>query len=279
MAVDIEPFFDPDTSTFSYLVSDAGECAVIDPVLGYDPRAGRLSTAQAEAIVARIAARGLAPRWLLETHVHADHLSAAAWFEARLGGTIAIGERVVEVLRLFERLFAHEGTAPFGRLLADGERLALGEAAIEVLHTPGHTPACVSYRVDDAVFVGDALFMPDVGTARCDFPGGDARALYRSMQRLLALPADTRLHFCHDYPPSGRGPSAWATVAAERAGNVDLRAAPAEDAFVACRKAADRGLSVPALLWPAVQVNLCAGRLPPAEANGVRYLKVPLDAF
>lgn len=279
----IQAFFDEATFTVTYLVSDpgSGEAAVIDPVLDYDHRSGRVSTASADRVLQAIAEQGLALRWILETHAHADHLSAAPYLKARTGAPVAIGEHIREVQAIFAPVFhaldvAGDGRE-FDRLLRDGEVLALGALQIQVLHTPGHTPACVSYRVGDAVFVGDTLFMPDYGTARADFPGGSARQLYRSIRRLLALPPETRLFLCHDYLAPGREAYAWeTTVAAQRARNVHVHEGVDEDAFVALREKRDATLAAPALLLPSVQVNMRAGRLPPAEADGVSYLRIPV---
>ena len=279
----IQAFFDEATFTVTYLVSDpgSGEAAVIDPVLDYDHRSGRISTASADRVLQAIAGQGLALRWILETHAHADHLSAAPYLKARTGAPVAIGEHIREVQAIFAPVFhaldvAGDGRE-FDRLLRDGEVLALGALQIQVLHTPGHTPACVSYRVGDAVFVGDTLFMPDYGTARADFPGGSARQLYRSIRRLLALPPETRLFLCHDYLAPGREAYAWeTTVAAQRARNVHVHEGVDEDAFVALREKRDATLAAPALLLPSVQVNMRAGRLPPAEADGVSYLRIPV---
>lgn len=279
----IQAFFDEATFTVTYLVSDpgSGEAAVIDPVLDYDHRSGRVSTASADRVLQAIAEQGLALRWILETHAHADHLSAAPYLKARTGAPVAIGEHIREVQAIFAPVFhaldvAGDGRE-FDRLLRDGEALALGALQIQVLHTPGHTPACVSYRVGDAVFVGDTLFMPDYGTARADFPGGSARQLYRSIRRLLALPPETRLFLCHDYLAPGREAYAWeTTVAAQRARNVHVHEGVDEDAFVALREKRDATLAAPALLLPSVQVNMRAGRLPPAEADGVSYLRIPV---
>ncbi|GAB2462498.1 MBL fold metallo-hydrolase [Comamonas humi] len=279
----IQAFFDPATFTVTYLVSDpgSGEAAVIDPVLDYDHRSGRISTASADRVLQAIADQGLALRWILETHAHADHLSAAPYLQRHTGAPVAIGEHIREVQALFGPVFHADDVSgdgrEFDRLLRDGEVLALGALSIEVLHTPGHTPACVAYRVGDAVFVGDTLFMPDYGTARADFPGGSARQLYRSIQRLLALPPATRLFLCHDYLAPGREDYAWeTTVVAQRASNVHVHEGVDEDAFVALREKRDATLAAPALLLPSVQVNMRAGRLPPAEANGVSYLKIPV---
>jgi glyoxylase-like metal-dependent hydrolase (beta-lactamase superfamily II) len=279
----IRGFFDETTNSVSYLVWDpaTGDAAIIDPLLAFDPATGKASTAPAAALLGAATALGLRIIWLLETHVHADHLSAAAYLKAKTGAPIAIGEHVGDVQRIFRPIFdaadvSGDG-AEFDRLLRDGERLPLGQGEIEVLYTPGHTPACVSYRIGDTVFVGDTLFMPDYGTARADFPGGDARQLYRSIRRLLDLPPATRLFMCHDYKAPGRDNYAWeTTVAAERDGNVQAREGITEDRFVAQRQARDTALSAPRLLLPSIQVNMRAGGFPPAEANGRRHLRIPV---
>lgn len=279
----IRGFFDETTNSVSYLVWDpaTGDAAIIDPLLAFDPVTGKASTAPAAALLDAATTLGLRITWLLETHVHADHLSAAAYLKAKTGAPIAIGEHVGEVQQIFRPIFdapdvSGDG-AEFDRLLRDGERLPLGQGEIEVFYTPGHTPACVSYRIGDAVFVGDTLFMPDYGTARADFPGGDARQLYRSIRRLLDLPPTTRLFMCHDYKAPGRDNFAWeTTVAAERDGNVQAREGIAEDRFVAQRQARDAALSAPRLLLPSIQVNMRAGAFPPANANGRRYLRIPV---
>lgn len=281
----VETFFEPFTSTFSHvLVAPGGRCAVIDPVLDYDPRGARTATRAADAIVDYVARERLTVDWILETHVHADHLSATDYLKQRLGGRTAIGEGVRAVQALFKPIFDAEAGFPtdgsqFDRLLADGEALELGPLTIEVWHTPGHTPACVSYRVEARVFVGDVVFMPDVGTARCDFPGGSARALYHSVRRLLALPPQTHLHLCHDYPPATRALASVCTVAETRAANVDIHDGIDEDTFVAKRARRDAQLDLPQLILPAIQVNMRAGALPPPAANGVRYLKLPLNTL
>lgn len=288
----IDTFFDEATSTFSHLVIDldSRQAAIIDSVLDYDPKSGRTGTQGAERLAAQVEALGLTVQWLLETHVHADHLSAAPWLQARLGGTIAIGAQITTVQKTFGTLFnaepefARDGRQ-FGRLFADGDTFAIGGLRATALHTPGHTPACLTYLVetpDDpqvapAAFVGDTLFMPDYGTARCDFPGGDAATLYRSIRRVLDLPGDTRLFMCHDYRPGGRALAHVTTVAEQRAANVHVHDGVAEDAFVAMRRARDATLDMPVLMLPSVQVNMRAGHLPPPESNGVRYLKIPLD--
>ena len=283
----VRAFFDPATFTVSYVVHDPATrvAAVIDSVLDYDPASGRTATTSAQAIVAHVRALDLTVAWLLETHAHADHLSAAPWLQAQLGGTIAIGEHIVAVQQTFGALFNagpdfHRDGSDFDRLFADGDRFAIGNLAATVLHVPGHTPACVAYVIGDAVFAGDTLFMPDYGTARADFPGGDARQLFRSLRRILHLPGSTRLFLCHDYLPEGRSAHAWeTTVAAERLGNVHAHQGIAEDDFVAMRTARDATLPMPRLILPSVQVNMRAGRLPPAEANGMTYLKIPVDAL
>jgi len=286
MSVNIRAFFDEATFTVSYLVWDpaTSTAAVIDPVLDYDPKSGRTSTKSADAILATAAAQGLKIEWVLETHAHADHLSAGAYMREKVKAKIVIGERIKTVQSTFRTIFnmADQTTdgSDFDRLVKDGDRIALGILTIEVLHTPGHTPACVSYRIADAVFVGDTLFMPDYGTARVDFPGGDARTLYRSIRRLLSLPPETRLFMCHDYKAPGRNTYAWeTTVAAERERNVHVRDGVSEDEFVVRRTERDRTLAMPVLILPSVQVNIRAGRMPTPEANGVSYLKIPVNAL
>ena len=285
----IQSFFDPATCTVTHAVADVqtGRAAIIDSVLGYDATSGRTSTANADALVAWVREQGLTVDWLLETHAHADHLSAAPYLKRRLGGKIAIGARIGQVQEVFRKLFnaadsATDG-APFEHLFEDGERFCIGSLGVRVLHTPGHTPACVSYCVESAagldVFIGDTLFMPDYGSARCDFPGGDAATLYGSVRKLLALPPETRLHLCHDYPPDQRAPQWVSTVTEQRAGNVHLHDGVSQAEFVAMRTQRDRTLGMPALLLPAIQVNVRAGQLPAPEGNGVRYLKIPLDAI
>ena len=286
MQAQVQSFFDPVTGTVSYVVhAGAGSaCAIVDPVLDFDPRSGRTSTASAERIVDFVRGQGLEVQWIPETHAHADHLSAAAWLRGQLGGRIAVGRRITEVQGVFKRLFHLEpGFAPdghqFDHLFADGETFAIGALQAEVIAMPGHTPACVAYRVGDAVFVGDTLFMPDVGTARCDFPGGSASQLYRSIRRLLALPPETRLYMCHDYPPEGREPRWETTVAEQRASNIHVHDGVDEDSFVAMRQSRDATLGMPTLILPSVQVNIRAGQMPPPEDNGVSYLKIPLNAL
>jgi glyoxylase-like metal-dependent hydrolase (beta-lactamase superfamily II) len=282
---DVQAFFDPATHTVSYLVTDSatGECAIIDAVLDYDPKAGRTATRSASRIVDAVRRRGLRTRWILETHAHADHLSAAQFLQSALGGAIAIGEHIRDVQGIFGKVFNVEAdVAPdgsqFDHLFHDGETFAIGSVPARVIHTPGHTPACVTYLIGDAGFVGDTLFMPDYGTARADFPGGDARTLYRSIQKILALPQQTRLFMCHDYGAPGRADFAWeTTVTAQRSGNIHVKVGIDEEAFVLMRTRRDATLEMPTLLLPSVQVNIRAGRLPSPESNGVRYLKIPLD--
>ncbi len=285
-SLQIESFFDEATNTVSYIVFDRATlaCAVVDSVLDYDPKSGRTSTASADRIIARVRELGARLEWILETHVHADHLSAAPWIKQQLGGRLGIGEQIVTVQRVFGKLF-NAGTeferdgSQFDHLFRDGETFKIGSLQARALHTPGHTPACMSYLIEDAAFVGDTLFMPDYGTARCDFPGGDARTLYRSIRTLLALPPETRLFMCHDYMPDGRAPRWETTVAAERAHNIHVHDGISEDDFVAMRTARDATLDMPVLILPSVQVNMRAGHLPPPEDNGTRYLKIPLDAL
>lgn len=284
MTPDVTAFFDPATNTVTYLLADpaTGACAIIDPVLDFDAKSGRTATGSACAVADAIEARGLRVEWLLETHVHADHLSGAPYLQSRLGGQVGIGEHIRTVQSLFGRLFnltVADGRE-FDRLFADRDTFQVGSLDVRVLHTPGHTPADVTYVAGDAAFVGDTLFMPDYGTARADFPGGCARTLYRSIRRVLDLPPETRLFTAHDYKAPGRDGFAWeSTVAGQRAGNVHVRDGVTEDDYVAMRQARDATLSMPALIIPAVQVNMRGGKLPAPEENGVRYMKIPLDAL
>ncbi len=279
----IRAFFDEPTNTVSYLVADpqSGQAAVIDPVLDYDPGSGEVDTRSVAAILAAADAAGYAIVWALETHAHADHLSGSPYVKSKTGARIGIGESIREVQRIVRPVFdatdLKTDGSDFDHLFRDGERFAIGGLEAEVMATPGHTPACVSYKIEDAVFVGDTLFMPDYGTARADFPGGDAHKLYLSIHRLLALPPQTRLYMCHDYKAPGRDHYAWeTTVAEERAHNVHIAHGVSEDAYVAMRNARDATLSAPKLLLPSIQVNIRAGRFPAAEHNGVRYLKIPV---
>jgi glyoxylase-like metal-dependent hydrolase (beta-lactamase superfamily II) len=280
----VQAFFDEATNTVSYLVADPAtdRAAVIDPVLDYDHRSGKASVTSAEAILRVAADRRLRVEWILETHAHADHLTAAPYLRNKTGAKIGIGEHIRAVQTLFRPVFNIDDVSgdgsEFDRLFHDGETFKVGELEVSVMHTPGHTPACVSYRIGAAVFVGDTLFMPDYGTARADFPGGSARTLYRSIRRLLDLPADTRLYMCHDYKAPGRDHHEWqTTVADERARNVHVHDGVTESEFVAKRTARDASLAAPALLLPSIQVNMRAGGLPRAESNGVHYLKIPMS--
>jgi glyoxylase-like metal-dependent hydrolase (beta-lactamase superfamily II) len=280
MKPNVQAFFDPATWTATYVVHDGTTAAIVDSVLDYDPKSGRTSTASADKVVEFVRSGGLSVHWILETHAHADHLSAAPYLRKQLGGRIAIGEQIRTVQDVFREVFNLEGEFPrFDHLFADGETFRIGSLQAQAMHVPGHTPADMAYRIGDAVFVGDTLFMPDVGTARCDFPGGDARTLYRSVRRLLELPGETRLFMCHDYPPEGREAQWQTTVAAQRAGNIHIHDGVTEDEFVAMRTARDRTLQMPTLILPSIQVNIRAGELPAPEANGVSYLKIPLNAL
>ncbi|MDP9137621.1 MAG: MBL fold metallo-hydrolase [Pseudomonadota bacterium] len=282
---EVTGFFDEPTNTVSYVVADpeSGAAAIIDSVLDYDMAAGRTGTASAEKLIARVKAHDLEVEWILETHVHADHLSAAPVLQERLGGKLGIGSGITVVQDIFGKLF-NAGTeferdgSQFDRLFRDGDTFRVGSIDAYAMATPGHTPACVTYVIGDAAFIGDTLFMPDYGTARADFPGGDARELYRSIRRVLALPPETRLFLCHDYKAPGREHFAWeTTVAAERAGNVHVRDGVSEDEFVAMRTARDRSLGAPRLIIPSVQINMRAGHLPPPDDDGNVYLKVPVN--
>lgn len=284
--IHVQPFFDPKTWTVSYVISDIAtkKAAVIDPVLDYDFKSGHTDTNAADALLEYVRAEELAVQWILETHAHADHLSGARYLQERVGGQIAIGEHIREVQATFKKLYNLERTflpdgSQFDHLFKDGEVFKIGEVEATALLVPGHTPADMAYLVDGSVFVGDTLFMPDVGTARADFPGGDAHMLYRSMRRLLALPPETRVFVCHDYPPVGREASWETTVAEQKASNIHVRDGIGEEEFVAMRKARDATLEVPTLILPSIQVNVRAGQLPPADENGVAYLRIPLNAL
>ena len=282
----VRAFFDEATFTVTYVVRDptSSACAIIDTVLDYDPASGRTSHGSADTVIAYVRAEGLEVLWQLETHAHADHLSAAPYLQSALGGRLAIGENIVRVQETFGNLFntgpdfARDGRQ-FDHLFKDGEGFAIGGLEAIALHVPGHTPACMAYVVGDAVFVGDTLFMPDYGTARCDFPGGDAATLYRSIQRLLGLPGETRVFLCHDYKAPERKAFAWeTTIGVQRRENVHIHSGVSEAEFVALREARDRTLDMPRLILPSVQVNMRAGHLPEPEDNGVRYLKIPIDS-
>ncbi|MFN4029582.1 MAG: MBL fold metallo-hydrolase [Acidovorax temperans] len=286
MQAQVKAFFDPATWTVSYVVFDApgGHCALVDSVLDYDPKSGRTRTDSADQLIAFVREQNLTVDWILETHAHADHLSAAPYLRKHLGGKIAIGGKITQVQNVFKGIFHLEpefatNGSQFDHLFEDGDTFAIGALQAQALSVPGHTPACMAYQVGDAVFVGDTLFMPDVGTARCDFPGGNAHTLYHSVRKLLSLPAETRLFMCHDYPPEGREAQWECTVADQRARNIHVHDGVSEAEFVAMRTKRDAGLAMPVLILPSVQVNIRAGELPPPEANGVSYLKIPLNAL
>lgn len=281
----IRSFFDEDTFTVTHVISDpaTGKAAIIDSVLDFDPASGRTSYASADKVIAYVENAGLEVEWLLETHAHADHLSAAPYLQEKLGGKLAIGRHILTVQQVFGKIF-NEGTrfardgSQFDHLFDDGDRFRVGSIEAIALHVPGHTPADMTYVIGDAAFIGDTLFMPDYGTARADFPGGDARTLYRSIRRLLSLPDQTSLHLCHDYKAPGRDTYAWVTtVGEEREHNVHIRTGVSEDQFVAMREARDATLGMPRLILPSIQVNMRGGRLPEPEDNGTSYLKLPVD--
>jgi glyoxylase-like metal-dependent hydrolase (beta-lactamase superfamily II) len=284
---EVTAFFDEPTFTISYVVTDPASkaCAIVDSVLDYDPASGRTRTESADEVIRFVRDHGLTCEWILETHVHADHLSAAPYLKENLGGEIAIGSNIRTVQEVFGKVF-NAGTeferdgSQFDRLLEDNDTFKVGAIEAKAWHTPGHTPACMTFVIGDAAFVGDTLFMPDFGTARCDFPGGDARTLYRSIKRVLALPPETRLFMCHDYKAPGRDEYAWeTTVAEERAKNIHVHDGVSEDEFVAMREARDRELDMPRLILPSIQVNMRAGAMPPPEDNGISYVKIPLNAL
>lgn len=282
----VHGIFDSATWTVTYVVygQDGSPCAIIDSVLDYDPKSGRTRTDSADKVIAFVNEKRLQVAWILETHAHADHISAAPYLRQQLGGKIAIGDHITTVQRVFKGIFnlepefATDGSQ-FDQLLKDGETFAIGSLQGEVLYVPGHTPACVAYQIGDAVFVGDTMFMPDVGTARCDFPGGDARTLYRSVKKLLSLPPQTRLFMCHDYPPSDRPIQFESTVAEQRQSNIHVHDGISEDQFVEMRTKRDATLDMPVLILPSVQVNTRAGEMPPKDANGISYLRIPVDAL
>lgn len=290
MAQDIKPqvhgLFDPATWTVTYVVyeKEGSSCAIIDSVLDYDPKSGRTSTASADQVIRFVKDHSLKVEWIIETHAHADHLTAAPYLKQQLGGNTLIGGRIATVQSVFKGIFNLEpgfrqDGSQFDRLVADGETFQIGNLTAKALFVPGHTPACMAYQIGDAVFVGDTLFMPDVGTARCDFPGGDARALYQSIQKILSLPPETRLFMCHDYPPNDRPIDFQCTVADQRTNNIHVRDGISEDAFVEMRTKRDATLAMPVLILPAVQVNIRAGEMPPKEDNGVSYMKIPINAL
>ena len=282
----VASFFDQDTYTVTYVVYDqpGSACAIIDSVLDYDPKSGRTSTHSADRVISFVRQNDLKVAWILETHAHADHLTAASYLKERLGGQVAIGENIRTVQQVFKGIFNLEPTfavdgSQFDHLFADGEEFRIGDLVGTVMALPGHTPACVGYKIGDAVFVGDTIAMPDVGTARCDFPGGDAAVLYQSIKRLLNLPPQTRLFMCHDYPPDGRDVCVETTVADERSRNIHVHDGVDQSAYVQMRAERDQGLAMPVLILPAVQINIRAGHLPPAEDNGIAYVKIPLNTL
>ena len=282
----IKDFFDPETWTYTYVVyeGDGSPCVIIDSVLNYDPKSGRTSTKSADGVIDFVRAHQLQVAWILETHAHADHLTAAPYLQSHLGGKLVIGDHIKNVQTVFKGVFnlndgfKTDGTQ-FDYLLKEGESLAFGNLSLKALFVPGHTPACMAYEIGDAIFVGDTLFMPDVGTARCDFPGGDAKTLYRSIQKILSYPGQTKLYMCHDYPPNGRPEKCMTTVADERANNIHVHDGVTEEQFVQMRTARDKTLEMPVLILPSIQVNIRAGHFPEPDSNGVAYLKIPLNAL
>ncbi|MDH6240753.1 glyoxylase-like metal-dependent hydrolase (beta-lactamase superfamily II) [Polynucleobacter sphagniphilus] len=284
MKAQIKSFFDKATWTFTYVVSDpeARVCIVIDPVLNYDPKSGRTLTQSADQVLEYITSNQLQLEWILETHAHADHLTAAKYLQDMLGGKIAIGEKVQKIQGVFKGIFNlgdefKADGSQFDHLIKDGENISFGNLNIESIAVPGHTPACLAYKIDDAIFVGDTLFPSDVGTARCDFPGGDANTLYKSIKKILSYPESTNLYMCHDYPPTNRQVIGRTTVGEQRENNIHIRDGVTEDAFVQMRKARDATLEVPVLLLPSIQVNIRAGAMPPKEDNGTSYMKIPIN--
>ena len=285
-ATQVHGIFDPATWTVTYVVHQGPgtACAIIDSVLDYDPKSGRTRHDTADKVVAYVRANGLKVEWILETHAHADHLTAAPYLKTQLGGKTAIGDHITAVQKVFKGIFNLESEfkldgSQFDHLFKEDDNIQLGEMVGKILYVPGHTPACVAYQFGDAVFVGDTLFMPDVGTARCDFPGGDAKTLYASTRKILGLPAQTRLFMCHDHPPGGRDVAFETTVAEQRAKNIHVHDGITEQEFVAMRTQRDATLEMPVLILPAVQINIRAGELPPKEANGIAYAKIPLNAL
>ena len=285
-ATQVHGIFDPATWTVTYVVHQGPgtACAIIDSVLDYDPKSGRTRHDTADKVVAYVRANGLKVEWILETHAHADHLTAAPYLKTQLGGKTAIGDHITAVQKVFKGIFNLESEfkldgSQFDHLFKEDDNIQVGEMVGKILYVPGHTPACVAYQFGDAVFVGDTLFMPDVGTARCDFPGGDAKTLYASTRKILGLPAQTRLFMCHDYPPGGRDVAFETTVAEQRAKNIHVHDGITEQEFVAMRTQRDATLEMPVLILPAVQINIRAGELPPKEANGIAYAKIPLNAL
>ena len=282
----VHGIFDPATWTVTYVVyeKEGSDCAIIDSVLDYDPKSGRTRTESADKVIAFVRENQLTVAWILETHAHADHLSAAPYLQEHLGGKLAIGDHISTVQQVFKGIFnlepefATDGSQ-FDRLLKDGESFSIGALSATTMYVPGHTPACVAYQIGDAVFVGDTMFMPDVGTARCDFPGGDSKTLYASVKKILSLPDETRLFMCHDYPPAGRPVTFETTVGEQRRKNIHVHDGISEAQFVDMRSKRDATLEMPVLILPSVQVNIRAGHMPPSEANGVSYLKIPMNAL
>jgi glyoxylase-like metal-dependent hydrolase (beta-lactamase superfamily II) len=282
----IKDFFDPETWTYTYVVyeREGAPCAIIDSVLNYDPKSGRTSTKSADEVIAFVKMHQLQVEWILETHAHADHLTAAPYLQSHLGGKLVIGDHITNVQSVFKGIFNLDDRfkadgAQFDYLLKEGESLAFGNLSLKALFVPGHTPACMAYEIGDAIFVGDTLFMPDVGTARCDFPGGDAKRLYRSIQKILSYPDQTKLYMCHDYPPNNRPASGVSTVADEKANNIHVHDGVTEAQFVQMRTTRDKTLEMPTLILPSIQVNIRAGHFPEVDSNGVAYLKIPLNAL
>ena len=284
VVAEVESFFDPETWTFTYVIyaGKGSSCVVIDSVLNYDSNSGRTTTRSADQVIEFIQAKQLKLEWILETHAHADHLTAASYLQKKLGGKLVIGNHIVNVQNVFKGVFnldsgfATDGSQ-FDRLLKEGESLPFGDLSLRALFVPGHTPACMAYEIGDALFVGDTLFMPDVGTARCDFPGGDAKTLYQSIQKIFAYPKETKLYMCHDYPPTDRQVIDKTTVREQRENNIHIHDGVTEDQFVQMRKARDATLEVPVLLLPSIQVNIRAGTMPPKEDNGTSYMKIPIN--
>ena len=282
----IKDFFDPETWTYTYVVyeGDGSPCIIIDSVLNYDPKSGRTSTTSADELIAFVKTHQLQTSWILETHAHADHLTAAPYLQSHLGGKLVIGNHITSVQAVFKGVFNLDERfqadgAQFDHLLKEGESLAFGNLSLEALFVPGHTPACMAYKIGDAIFVGDTLFMPDVGSARCDFPGGDAKALYRSIQKILSYPVQTKLYMCHDYPPTDRPVACMTTIADEKASNIHVHDGVTESQFVEMRTTRDKTLEMPVLILPSIQVNIRAGHFPEPDDNGIAYLKIPLNAL
>jgi len=281
----VKAFFDPQTWTYTYVVyeSKGSACIVIDSVLNYDPKSGRTTTESADEVIAFVKDNHLQLEWILETHAHADHLTAAPYIQEKLGGKIAIGDHITTVQGVFKGVFNLDDVAvdgsQFDALIKEGESVRFGNLSFKALYVPGHTPACMAYEIGDSIFVGDTLFMPDVGTARCDFPGGSASNLYRSIQSILKYPPNTKLYMCHDYPPNGRPPEYQSTVAEQKKSNIHVHDGVTEEQFVAMRNKRDAGLEMPVLILPSIQVNIRAGHMPKPEGNGTAYLKIPLNAL